>query len=305
MAMPSSCARTRSSPWRPMRFRQDACTSTRAARSPTSAKSRSAIASSWRRQECWSASASWITRAAKWCAGRSFSARASRDWTTRASPRPGRRRSTRSRSWGRHSVPITAWSKRPSAAPCGPRGRRAWRSGRWCSPSSWRCDMPSFDIVSKVNEQEVDNAFQQAKKEIDQRYDFKGTETSLEKVSAPEKGLKIRSTTEQRLEAARTVLVEKMAKRGVPLRGLKYGALEQSGKHVSQVLSFVQGIETEKAKAIVKAIKDSKLKIQGSIQGDTVRVSGKSRDDLQSTIQLVRGKQDELKLDLMFENFRD
>jgi cyclic-di-GMP-binding protein len=165
--------------------------------------------------------------------------------------------------------------------------------------------MPSFDIVSKVNEQEVDNAFQQAKKEIDQRYDFKGTETSLEKVSAPEKGLKIRSTTEQRLEAARTVLVEKMAKRGVPLRGLKYGAVEQSGKHVAQVLSFVQGIETEKAKAIVKMIKDSKLKVQGSIQGDAVRVSGKSRDDLQSVIQMVRGKQDELKVDLMFENFRD
>ena len=77
--------------------------------------------------------------------------------------------------------------------------------------------MPSFDIVSKVNEQEVDNAFQQAKKEIDQRYDFKGTETSLEKVAAPEKGIRLRSTTEQRLEAARSVLVEKMAKRNVPL----------------------------------------------------------------------------------------
>jgi len=165
--------------------------------------------------------------------------------------------------------------------------------------------MPSFDVVSKVNEQEVDNAFQQAKKEIDQRYDFKGTETLLEKVSAPEKGLKIRSTTEQRLEAARAVLVEKMAKRGVPLRGLKYGNVEQSGKYVSQLLSFVQGIEVEKAKAIVKLLKDSKLKIQGSIQGDAVRVSGKSRDDLQSAIQLVRGKQDELKVDLMFENFRE
>jgi uncharacterized protein YajQ (UPF0234 family) len=165
--------------------------------------------------------------------------------------------------------------------------------------------MPSFDIVSKVNEQEVDNAFQQAKKEIDQRYDFKGTETSLEKVSAPEKGLKIRSTTEQRLEAARTVLVEKMAKRGVPLRGLKYDTVEQSGKHVTQVLSFVQGIEVEKAKVIVKLIKDSKLKVQGSIQGDAVRVAGKNRDDLQSVIQMVRGKQDELKVDLMFENFRD
>ena len=165
--------------------------------------------------------------------------------------------------------------------------------------------MPSFDIVSKVNEQEVDNAFQQARKEIDQRYDFKGTETALEKVSAPARGLKIRSTTEQRLEAARAVLVEKMAKRGVPLRGLNYGAVEQSGKHVSQVLSFVQGIETKKAKAIVKMIKDSKLKVQGSIQGDAVRVSGKSRDDLQAVIQMVRGNQDELKVDLMFENFRD
>ncbi|HYS11477.1 MAG TPA: YajQ family cyclic di-GMP-binding protein [Myxococcales bacterium] len=165
--------------------------------------------------------------------------------------------------------------------------------------------MPSFDVVSKVNEQEVDNAFQQAKKEIDQRYDFKGTETTLEKVAAPEKGLKVRSSTEQRLEAARAVLVEKLAKRGVPLRGLKYGNLEQSGKYVSQLLTFSQGIETEKAKAIVKAIKDSKLKLQGSIQGDAVRVTGKSRDDLQNAIQLVRGKQDELKVDLMFENFRD
>jgi cyclic-di-GMP-binding protein len=165
--------------------------------------------------------------------------------------------------------------------------------------------MPSFDIVSKVNEQEVDNAFQQAKKEIDQRYDFKGTETSLEKVTAPEKGIKLKSTTEQRLEAARTVLVEKMAKRGLPLRGLKYGTLEQSGKYVQQTLSFSQGIESEKAKALVKMIKDSKLKVQGSIQGDSVRVSGKSRDDLQSVIAMSRAKQDELKIDLTFENFRD
>jgi hypothetical protein len=165
--------------------------------------------------------------------------------------------------------------------------------------------MPSFDIVSKVNEQEVDNAFQQAKKEIDQRYDFKGTETSLERVTAPDKGVKLKSTTEQRLEAARTVLIEKMAKRGVPLRGIKYGDLEHSGKYVSQLLTFVQGIETEKAKALVKMIKDSKLKVQGSIQGDSVRVSGKSRDDLQSVMQMARGKQDELKVDLMFENFRD
>jgi cyclic-di-GMP-binding protein len=165
--------------------------------------------------------------------------------------------------------------------------------------------MPSFDIVNKVNEQEVDNAFQQAKKEIDQRYDFKGTETSLAMVPPPEKGIKLRSTTEQRLEAARHVLVEKLAKRGVPLRGVKYGDLEHSGKYVSQALTFVQGIEIEKAKALVKLVKDSKLKILAAIQGDSVRISGKSRDDLQAAMQLARGKQDELKVDLMFENFRD
>ena len=165
--------------------------------------------------------------------------------------------------------------------------------------------MPSFDIVNKVNEQEVDNAFQQAKKEVDQRYDFKGTETTLEKVAAPTRGLKIRSSTEQRMEAARTVLVEKLAKRNVALRGLKYGAVEHSGKYVSQVLTFAQGIETEKAKALVKAIKDSKLKVQGAIQGDSVRVSGKSRDDLQAAMQLARSRMDDLKVDLTFENFRD
>ena len=164
--------------------------------------------------------------------------------------------------------------------------------------------MPSFDIVNKVNEQEVDNAFQQARKEIEQRYDFKGTDTHLEKKDK-EKGLQIRSSTEQRLEAAREVLLQKLAKRGVSLRGVKYGPIEQSGKVVQQLLTFAQGIEADKAKAIVKMIKDSKLKVQGAIQGDSVRVSGKSRDDLQQVIQMVRGKQDELGVDTQFENFRD
>ena len=164
--------------------------------------------------------------------------------------------------------------------------------------------MPSFDIVNKVNEQEVDNAFQQARKEIEQRYDFKGTDTHLEKKDK-EKGLQIRSSTEQRLEAAREVLVQKLAKRGVSLRGVKYGPVEQSGKTVQQLLTFAQGIEAEKAKAIVKMIKDSKLKVQGAIQGESVRVSGKSRDDLQQVMQMVRSKQDELGVDTQFENFRD
>ena len=164
--------------------------------------------------------------------------------------------------------------------------------------------MPSFDIVNKVNAQEVDNAFQQARKEIEQRYDFKGTDTHLEKKDKAQ-GIQIRSSTEQRLEAAREVLVQKLAKRGVSLRGVKYGNVEQSGKVVQQLLTFAQGIETEKAKAIVKLIKESKLKVQGAIQGDSVRVSGKARDDLQSVMQLVRGKQEELGVDTQFENFRD
>ena len=164
--------------------------------------------------------------------------------------------------------------------------------------------MPSFDIVNKVNEQEVDNAFQQARKEIEQRYDFKGTDTHLEKKDK-EKGLQIRSSTEQRLEAAREVLVQKLAKRNVSLRGVTYGTVEQSGKHVLQLLTFAQGIETEKAKAIAKLIKDSKLKVQAAIQGDSVRVTGKSRDDLQSVMQMIRQQADALAVDAQFENFRD
>ena len=101
------------------------------------------------------------------------------------------------------------------------------------------------------------------------------------------------------------VLVQKLAKRGVSLRSVKYGPIEQSGKVVQQLLTFAQGIVAEKAKAIVKMIKDSKLKVQGAIQGDSVRISGKSRDDLQQVMQMVRGKQDELDVDTQFENFRD
>src|SRR5207237_7107210 len=129
----------------------------------------------------------------------------------------------------------------------------------------------------------------------------KGTETSLEKVEK-EKGIRLRSSTEQRLEAAREVLVQKLAKRNVALRGVKYGAVEQSGKLVLQLLTFAQGIDTEKAKSIVKLIKDSKLKIQVAIQGDSVRVTGKSRDDLQAVIQLIRREADALALDAQFEN---
>jgi uncharacterized protein YajQ (UPF0234 family) len=166
--------------------------------------------------------------------------------------------------------------------------------------------MPSFDIVSKVNMQEVDNAFQQAKKEIDQRYDFKGTDTAVERVSKDkENSIKLRSTTEQRLEAAREIVVQKLAKRGVSLRSVKYGAVDQTGKVLQQSLTFAEGIETEKAKAIAKLIKDSKIKVQAAIQGDALRVSGKNRDDLQAAMALVRSNAEKMDVDVGFENFRD
>ncbi len=164
--------------------------------------------------------------------------------------------------------------------------------------------MPSFDIVSKVNFQEVDNAFQQAKKEIDQRYDFKGTETTLAK-DDKEQAIKLRSSTEQRLEAAREIIVQKLAKRGVSLRSVKYGDIEQSGKFHLQSLTFAQGIEPEKGKAIAKLIKDSKIKVQAAIQGDSLRVSGKNRDDLQEAMKLVRANSESIDVDVGFENFRD
>ncbi len=166
--------------------------------------------------------------------------------------------------------------------------------------------MPSFDIVSKVNMQEVDNAFQQAKKEIDQRYDFKGTDTSIERINSDkENGIKMRANSEQRLEAAREIVVQKLAKRGVSLRSVKYGDSEQSGKVVQQSLTFAEGIEPEKAKTIAKLIKDSKIKVQAAIQGDALRVTGKNRDDLQAAMALVRSNSESIDVDVGFENFRD
>ena len=164
--------------------------------------------------------------------------------------------------------------------------------------------MPSFDIVSKVSEQEVDNAFQQAKKEVDQRYDFKGTETVLERATDPKEkgGLKLRSSTEQRLEAAREVLETKLAKRGVSLRAVRRGEVVHLGKNYLQTITFAQGIELEKAKAIVKLIKESKIKVQGAIQGDAVRVTGTKRDDLQAAISLLKREISDLPLG--FDNFR-
>jgi hypothetical protein len=161
--------------------------------------------------------------------------------------------------------------------------------------------MPSFDIVSKVQWNEVDNALNQAAKEIGQRFDFKDTGTELERT--PD-GITVRSESEDRVKAAIQVFHEKLIKRKVSLRYLDQQKPEKTGKGGSKVLIKVkEGIESEPAKKIVLAIKNAKLKVQASIQEAQVRVTGKNRDDLQAAIQFVRGM--DLELELQFINFRE
>lgn len=161
--------------------------------------------------------------------------------------------------------------------------------------------MSSFDAVSKVDLMELDNALNTARKEIGQRYDFRGTATDLER--GPE-GIIIRSSDEQHVAAALTVLRERMAKRGVSQRCLDPKTVEPAGgKTMRQLVAIKQGIEMETAKKIVKAIKDAKLKVQAQIQGDELRVSGKNRDDLQSAIALLR--KGDFGIDLQYVNFRE
>ncbi|HEX7680063.1 MAG TPA: YajQ family cyclic di-GMP-binding protein, partial [Thermoanaerobaculia bacterium] len=137
----------------------------------------------------------------------------------------------------------------------------------------------SFDIVSKTEMQEVSNAVQQAQKELAQRFDFKGSKSSIE-LTAEE--IVLVSDDEGKLRSVKDILETKLVKRGVSLKALEYAALEQAaGGTVRQKAKIVQGIEIEKAKAIVKAIKEAKLKVQASIQSDQVRVTGRTKDDLQ------------------------
>lgn len=162
--------------------------------------------------------------------------------------------------------------------------------------------MPSFDAVSKVEWAEVVNALGQAQREVAQRFDFKGTDTSLERT---EEGIVIRANTVERAKAALEVLEQKLVRRKVSLKHLDVQKPEPGPKGSFRILAKVQeGIETEKAKAIVKMVKDSKLKVQASVHEDAVRVTGKKRDDLQEAIALLRADTS-LDLDLQFVNFRD
>ena len=162
----------------------------------------------------------------------------------------------------------------------------------------------TFDVVSQVDMQEVRNAVDQAAREISQRYDFKGTGSSIELHAEKESAsLTIKSNTEQKVKDCLKVLEEKLVKRQVPLKALQKGDIEPAaGGTARQSIALNQGISTDKAREIVKAIKDMKVKAQSSIQGDQVRVSSKSRDVLQDVITELKEK--DFGIPLQFTNYR-
>ena len=160
----------------------------------------------------------------------------------------------------------------------------------------------SFDVVSKIELPEVGNAVQQALKEILQRYDLKNSHSNIE-LQEKENKILLHSRDEFSLKAVTQILEQKLVKRNVPLKGLVHGNITPAaGSSVRQEISLQQGIPIEKARAIVKAIKDSKKKVQASIQGDLVRVSGKDRDSLQQVIALLRNE--DFGIDMQFTNYR-
>ena len=162
--------------------------------------------------------------------------------------------------------------------------------------------MPSFDVISEVDRQELRNAVDQAQREMVNRFDFKGTDSSIEQ---NELVITIRTISEEKARAVRTLLEEKMVKRGMSLKGIEWGKFEQaSGDTVRQVVTIKVGIGADKAREINKLIKEKAPKgVSSQTQGEQVRVTGKKRDDLQAVITLLKGA--DLGIPLQFENFRD
>src|SRR5258707_2333146 len=160
----------------------------------------------------------------------------------------------------------------------------------------------SFDIVSKVDLQEVSNAIQNALKEIHTRFDLKDSKSDIQLEG--KEALVLSSVDEYKLKAVTDILQSKLVKRGVPIKALSYGAVEPAaGSSVRQKITMQQGIPIEKAREIVNVVKDSKKKVQAAIQGDTVRVSGKDRDALQEIIALLKGH--DFGIDMQFTNYRN
>jgi uncharacterized protein YajQ (UPF0234 family) len=160
----------------------------------------------------------------------------------------------------------------------------------------------TFDVVSKIDLNEVSNAIQQASKEVQTRYDLKDSKSSIE-LNEKDNKILLASADEYKLKSVVEILGQKLVKRSVPLKGLQYGEITPaSHSSVRQEITLQQGISTEKAKEIIKVIKDSKLKVQASIQSDAIRVSSKDRDLLQQVIALLRGK--DFGIDMQFTNYR-
>jgi uncharacterized protein YajQ (UPF0234 family) len=160
----------------------------------------------------------------------------------------------------------------------------------------------SFDVVSEIVMPEVSNAIQQAMKEIITRYDLKDSKSSIELIEKDKK-LILTSADDYKLKAVTEILQSKLVKRGVPLKNFTYGVVQSAaGSSVKQEVTLQQGIPIEKARDVVKKIKDSKLKVQASIQGEVVRIAGKDRDTLQQAIALIKGA--DFGIDIQFTNFR-
>jgi uncharacterized protein YajQ (UPF0234 family) len=160
----------------------------------------------------------------------------------------------------------------------------------------------SFDVVSEIDMQEVDNAVNQAKKEVEQRYDFKGTNTTIE-LNQKDKTVTLHTSDDMKIRALQEILNGKMIKRNVSLKALDYGAIEAAGGDTRKVVvTLKHGLTSEQAKEITKLVKDLKLKVQAQIQGDAVRITGKSKDDLQTAIAAI--KSHEFAFPVQFTNYR-
>jgi len=165
--------------------------------------------------------------------------------------------------------------------------------------------MPSFDVSSEVDWQEVDNAVNQASKEVGQRFDFKSIKCEIQ-LDRKLKTLTLWCSEEAKLESLNDVLQNKLIKRGISLLSLDYKPIENAfGQSSRQVIAVQAGISKEKGKEVIAAIKESKIKVQAQIQDEKIRVTGKNRDDLQEAIALLKSKQDSLKVPLQFGNFRE
>jgi uncharacterized protein YajQ (UPF0234 family) len=160
--------------------------------------------------------------------------------------------------------------------------------------------MPSFDVVSEVDQHELSNALDQANREIGTRYDFKGSNARIEQAGSQ---LSLEAESDFQLKQMIPILKEKMSKRGIDVDCLEFGDVVEMNKRARQPVTVREGLDSETARKMVRMIKESKLKVQAAIQGEQLRVSGKKRDDLQQVMQMLRGAG--LGIPLQFNNFRD